>query len=476
MTTSKDILNNKEVLSAGVSLTDITPPVGALMNGDFFPHTIHDIHDPLYAKATVIKSGQTCIAIVIVDTCCFAEEFLAPVRVEINRVTAIPLTNILIAATHTHSGGSPTEIFLTPVDQEYASKLAKALVSVVADALAAIVPCKIAYGSIDVSDHVVSRRYRMAEGIIPFNPFGKTNDKVATNPFGFEGVIADSQGAVDPGLSFLAIQSLGNEWMGLVANYSLHYVGDLPVGTVSADYFGFFARAIGEKLNAPENFVAMLSNGSSGNVNIWDFLSPNRYPSGDYEKSRFIANDLATRIAAVLPDLEWQTDITIATVHRNLKIPVRMPSASQLAKAQQKLKGVNFDRFTSFDTENLPLVYAYEQLQLAKEPDESNVPLQLFKVGELFIGAVPGELFAETGLALKRIFAPRNFFAICLANGNVGYIPPAHEMELGGYETWRSRASKLIASAESTIVSAIEELGLQLQEGSTAIRPRQPFS
>jgi len=38
-----------------------------------------------------------------------------------------------------------------------------------------------------------------------------------------------------------------------------------------------------------------------------------------------------------------------------------------------------------------------------------------------------------------------------LANSYDGYIPPAHEIERGGYETWRARSSYLEESAEKRI-------------------------
>ena len=462
MTSSNEISDKEGMLYAGVAVADITPPVGALMNGDFFPHIIEEIHDSLQAKAIVFKSGSVSLAIVIVDTCCLAEAFLQPVKQQIFLTTGIPVDHILIAATHTHSGGAATEVFLTPVDENYALQLSDALVKAVVNAQSAIVPCKITFGSVAVPAHVVSRRYRMAEGIVPFNPFGKKEDKVATNPFGFEGAIARSEGLVDPGLSFLAVKSLEDEWISVLANYSLHYVGDFPAGVVSADYFGFFAEAIRRQLNAPESFVGILSNGSSGNINIWDFLNPDRYPSGNYEKSRLIANDLAAHLVDCLSGMEWETGIGLSALQEKLAIPVRMPSEPELKASAQQIAGVDFSAFETFDTDNLPLVYAYEQLQLAKEPAVCSVPLQLFKIGRFFIGAVPGELFAETGLALKALFDPGSFFVLGLANGNVGYIPPAHELNLGGYETWRCRASKLAENAEKTVVGTFEKLAAQM--------------
>jgi hypothetical protein len=70
------------------------------------------------------------------------------------------------------------------------------------------------------------------------------------------------------------------------------------------------------------------------------------------------------------------------------------------------------------------------------------------KIGNVVIGALAGEFFAETGLWLKENSPVKNYFSIGLANGCVGYVPPAHEIERGGYETWRCRTSKLDKGSE----------------------------
>ena len=56
----------------------------------------------------------------------------------------------------------------------------------------------------------------------------------------------------------------------MLANYSLHYVGDVGPGHISADYFGVFADRIQQLLGADRQdppFVGILCNGTSGDIN-----------------------------------------------------------------------------------------------------------------------------------------------------------------------------------------------------------------
>jgi len=106
------------------------------------------------------------------------------------------------------------------------------------------------------------------------------------------------------------------------------------------------------------------------------------------------------------------------------------------------------------DMEGWKKLYAREQLLLAEFPTSATVPLQVLQIGSGKIGALPGEFFASTGIKVKSSI-PSSYFTITLANGNVGYVPPAEELANGGYETWRCRISNLHEEAEEEIRLAL---------------------
>ncbi|HRN55196.1 MAG TPA: hypothetical protein PLL71_02020, partial [Agriterribacter sp.] len=74
------------------------------------------------------------------------------------------------------------------------------------------------------------------------------------------------------------------------------------------------------------------------------------------------------------------------------------------------------------------------------------------------IGALGGEFIAETGLSLKRSANTNKYFTITMANGYIGYVPPAHEIEKGGYETWRCRSSHVKEDGEGIVRKALYEM------------------
>ena len=440
-------MNTKQLL-AGASNVDITPPIGTRINGDFISHYAHTIHDNLYSKALALKSGEETVVMVVVDICYMQDDFLRPIRKEISQKTGLQDKNLLFSCTHAHSAGAICDLLLGAADLPYTRKLPALIVQSVIDALDNLVPAKIAFCSLDVPDHILCRRYFMQDGFEPYNPVTGKLDMVKTNPFGAEDQIVGPVAKMDTELSYLAVKSTDNQWISLFANYSLHYVGDFEAGTISADYFGEFASQIKSILKAGDDFVGILSNGTSGEANIWDFINRDRYPKENFKKSKLIAKDLAEKIEASLKDLTWDNELALYTEYEELFLDIRKPSQQEFEDAIKIVKDSNYENITLIDHDVLRRLYAREQVLLYEGEDNEVLPVQAIKIGNVVIGALAGEFFAETGLWLKENSPVKNYFSIGLANGCVGYVPPAHEIERGGYETWRCRTSKLDKGSE----------------------------
>jgi hypothetical protein len=397
------------------------------------------------------------VAIVIVDICIMATDFMDDIKWRIQNQTGIHPKNILLASNHNHASGDVVGLLGGAVDITYRSKLPGLIVEAVQLAKEKLRPAKIAAGSVDVPDYVLCRRYLMKAGYVARNPVTGKADQVKTNPFGAEHLIEGPAAPTDPGLSFLAVKGIDEQWIAVLGNYSLHYAGDWHVDSVTADFFGEFSRQIKAKLNASEDFVGMMSNGTSGDVNIWDFRQPNRFSKEDYAKTKLIGEALAQKVFESLPNVLWLSNPTIAVQFDELELTIRKPSKQELETATKTFVEHDFNNL-KINEESINLIYAREQLLLNEYPDTSVSPVQALKIGNLIIGALPGEFFAETGLILKKSITDNHYFTICLANAYGGYIPPTHEMERGGYETWRARSSFMEVSAEEKIRKMLLEL------------------
>lgn len=428
---------------------DSTPALGTVINGDFVPHYATYIHDRLHAKALVLKTQTTTLAIVVVDICVMGQELLDQAKGMIQEHLGIPTAHVTISSTHTHAAGAVEEVHFVQADLAYRNQLPNYILDAVSEALKQMQPARIGFGSVLAPEHLRCRRYAMHPDYTPLNPVTGMPDQIKTNPFGVEDQIIAPIAVPDPELAFMAVMGLSGEWISVLGNYSLHYVGDWENGTISADYFGVFANALKKGLEANDRFVGIMSNGTSGDINIWDFLDAMVYPSERFAKSKLIGEDLAARLVEAIPGLEWDDAPDLKVISKELRVPRRMPDAEDLRKAAEILSEGGLEHLVP-DAAGWRKLYAREQLLLASYPSHASVPIQVLKIGKGKIGALPGEIFASTGLKIKKE-ASGPYFTIGLANGNVGYIPPAHELETGGYETWRCRISNLYAKAEEDI-------------------------
>ncbi|PWJ58169.1 hypothetical protein CLV98_10426 [Dyadobacter jejuensis] len=449
--------SNHSTLYAGAAQVKTTPVLGTRINGDFVTHYATQIHDDLFSKALVFKQGATHLAFVMVDICIMPKDFVDSVKAEITKATGILGSNILIASTHTHAAGAVAEVHLGAADLAYTKRLPGLIVASVQQALQRLAPAQVAFGHIVAPEHLRCRRYEMVPDYQPLNPVTGGLDAVKTNPFGDEDSIRKSIAPTDPGLGYLAVKGLDGSWISLLANYSLHYVGDWPNGTISADYFGVFSKEMAHLLQADADFVGMMSNGTSGDVNIWDFQDNTGYPLGHFEKSDFIGKDLAKRVSESIPDLAWQTNACLEALLEVPAIPIIKPDSQAVAAAKELLIGTDF-RSIQPTAAGLRKIYAREQILLNELAPTRDCPVQAFRIGDGIIGALAGEFFSETGLYLKNQAPVNSYFTITMANGNVGYVPPAREKMLGGYETWLCRYSCLEPDAEATIRTTLKGL------------------
>lgn len=426
--------------SAGASTSDITPPLGTPIIGNWDSPPATYIHDQLHVKSLVLDDGDQELIIVVVDNLAIHREVFDAAKAIIRNLTGIPKSHMLMAATHTHSGVSAGGEGLRrrgwhygePLD-DYQKFLVQRIVDGVQTAIGNLEPAKIAWGKVAAPEHVFNRRWLMKEEV--WSPLGM-KDKAKMNPGVGNPDLVEPAGPIDPEVSFIAVESLEGRPISVLGNYSLHYIGGLPSGHISADYFAIFGDRMQELLKADRQdppFVGFMSNGTSGNINNINFAGP-KESHKSYEKMRYVANDVAQKVFDTYKNLEFKHDISLGSAQTELKLKVRRPTP-ELASNLEKIRNRPEEAEPLFH----PLEKTYLQridIMKAEWPDEIDIMLQVLKIGDLGIAAVPFETFSETGLEIKMKSPFAQTFTIALANGTYGYLPTPEQHALGGYETW----------------------------------------
>ena len=450
---------------AGGATSNVTPFLGAgIVGGWGVPPSTH-VHDDLHARCLVLDDGETRLVFAIVDNVGILREVFDEAKRLIHESTGIPKEHMLMSSTHTHSatsaGGEGVRRrgwnYGKPLD-EYQQFLARRIADGVRVAINNLEPARIGWGVGKVPQHVFNRRWKMKSPAV--NPFGE-KDQVLMNPGVANPDLVEPAGPTDSDVSFLSVQSTSGKHIALLANYSLHYVGGVPSGHISADYFALFADRIQELLNADRQdpkFVGIMSNGTSGDVNNINFRGPAE-KNPPYEKMRIVADDVAKEVFRVHKTIKHHDWVRLQAAQTELKLKVRRPTRQMLANAEASLKKPE----TVALVHRFEKVYAERILQIEREwPNEISIILQVFRIGDLGITAIPFETFTETGLELKAKSPFKPTFNISLANGTYGYLPTPEQHRMGGYETWLS-TNRVEVNATNKIVAELLRLLSELK-------------
>ncbi len=450
---------------AGAALSNITPPLGTLLVGEWVPQPAIHVNDQLWAHCLVLDDGDHRLAIVVADNLGFCREVADAAREWIEQETGIPGSHVLLAATHTHSGPSARSPRRLATDElnEYQHFLARRMADGVRMAINNLAPARIGFGSAALPGDVFNRRWFMQPGDHLKNPFGGM-DQVRMNPPQGSPALIRPAGPTDPEIAFLSLQTVDGQPIALLANYSLHYVSGIPAGHVSAGYFGAFTDRIQQLLQADRldpPFVGIMSNGTSGDIN-----NRNHSQGGERQAPnvamRAVGDRAAHAVADAHHDLEFHDWVSLDARYDDVTLAVRKPSDELVATMRRVLEKPEGEPAYHSRERN----YADRVIRQIDAPDHVSVPVQTLRIGPLGIAALPFEVFAETGLELKERGPLKPAFTISFANGSYAYLPTPEQHELGGYETWLG-TSLVEPQASVKLVDRLLEMFQELSDADS---------
>jgi len=423
------------------------------------------VDDPLHARCLVLSDGKETIAIVIVDSCAFSRALCDEIKQLATTDTGIPADRILISATHTHTAPSTMAMCLgCGRDDAYVEFVPARVARAIAEAHDNLQPAKVGWAAVDGSDFTNCRRWITRSDRMGTDPFGGRTVRAMMHPGYQNPNYVSPAGPIDPWLSLVSVVSAkDNTPLCVMANLSMHYFGS--GAGFSADYFGEVAGLLEARIGKvggkrADGFVGIMSQGTSGDLHWMDYGKPRR-GINRHQYSEAVAD----RILQGWKTLQHRSNVSLAMAEKRLVIGRRTPSHERLEWARP----INANR-GDVPPRNRTEVYA-QQAEWIHENPSAEVVLQAVRIGELGITAIPNEVYAITGLKLKRQSPLTMTFNLGLANGCAGYIPPPEQHRLGGYTTWPARSAGLDEQAEPLIVETL----LELLESISA-RQRKPLS
>jgi hypothetical protein len=433
------------MINAGFAKTTITPQAGLLMGGYRLRRGgALGTHDDLYATCAVISDSQTEVALISLDLLCLPHKVVDLLKEGISAKANIKPEHTLIACTHTHSG--PSTLGLagdSEMNEDYLTQLPDIISSLVVTARERMRNTKVSILQTDVPDVAFNRRIVLKNGSSAINI-----DKI--NPQEIQAVgVTDSCATV---LFFEADSST----IGIIVNFTLHptVLGETNY-LYSRDYPGYLVDALRDQITGQP--YGLFFNGAFGNIN--QIKIPGEWLSS-FQEARRIGETIASQI---LENRSHSTNLEctiLMTTSKCIEVPRRSAASMEhfdIANATRR----GHDEEGQMEEAHLTLEKEYlfhqEALQLSDTTNDL-IELQIFQLGELEIVAIPGELFVELGLEIKRRSSSQYSLVFGNANGYIGYVPMESSFNEGGYETRLSLTSRLIPEAGEIISAQIDQL------------------
>lgn len=421
---------NSANLTAGVAVADITPPVGYRMSGYFSERLNTGTLNPLHAKAIVLRQGQIAAAMVFCDIIGLSLDVSSRARKQAEEKTGIPAANILLAATHSHTGPLYADALREHYHQtaiakngsdpcekvNYADELVTKLVDVIAQANAVAKSVRLEAGSAEQQGLSFNRRFHMKDGTVRFNP-GVLNPD-----------IVHAAGPIDPQVGIVLFRETGADARVTAAmvNFALHL--DTVGGTLyAADYPYYLEQALRDKYG--EQLVCLFGTGTCGDINHIDVTKKDRL------KTEYIGRTLAETVSEKVDSLQT-AESSLSVRSGIVKTPLQHYGPEKVVWASENINKVGTNELSFLEQ-----VEAYKILDI-QMLHEQLIPLevQVFRLSrDVAVVGLPGEVFVDLGLAIKKASPFKTTLVIELCQNSPGYIPTKKAFAEGSYETVNSR-------------------------------------
>jgi hypothetical protein len=352
-------------LSAGAAKRDITPPDGFPLAG-YGGRRSSGVHDPVSARALVLSSGGTEIVILSAEVLAITDDLTRAVRERIRSELSIPPENVILTATHTHSGPGALamrwweKLAAGSFDRDYFDRTVGRMADAVAEARGRLARAEVTAYRLEAPDRIRNRIVR--------------------------------DGPSDPEIQVLVFRSAGGSQTAYLVNFSAHpTVLRSKNRLLSGDFPGFLVRA----LEKNPGTVALYTAGS-----VADQTAVPPRLKGPFKRAEKMGADLADRIMRAAPGGAGRDSVRLSST----RIPLPLPATQPKIGASHRLPAWLGNRF--FDR---------------------NSELQIIRIDHTVLIGVPADLGSEIGLSWKKTARENGNDAMILgfANDYIGYVMPS---------------------------------------------------
>ena len=440
-------------MDAGIAQVDYTPPVGLPLLGNYRDdYASRGVHDPLMAKAIVLADPRGAkVAMLSVDICMLDRGNVRTIRQFISARSDLRPENVFVAATHTHSAAAAfPAVGIRDVDDSQVQAFLHKAAGAVLAADANLRPARLSVGYGREGRVSFNRRLKCADGRTHMNWEGLDPD-----------FVVEPLGPIDPELIVLRLEQDGGG-RACAVNFGLHpaiLAGDNWL--YSADYPGCLAEAVGRIF--PEPTATLFFNGCCGNVNHIDYRDPTQ--GRGFQLTQRVGYMLAAAACEAMHKASPERGTRLDAGSRQVELERLKIGDDRLTWCRRVLAQAG-DAPAAGQVDGLPdecvarSIMALHAVQ--GQPDA--VEVMALRLGDVGIVGLPGEVFCELGMEIKRRSPAAHTLVIELANDAVGYLPTPEAFEQGGYEPTPGSTRYQADAGRRLVAAALEQLDELFQQ------------
>jgi hypothetical protein len=372
-------------LRAGYGEAVITPPPGTELTGFGFylNRRAESVLDDLKARALYLDDQSDQIVIISCDLLGFRVSDADRIRSQTSLRLGLPVRNILLTCTHTHSGPATAALAgLGKVNSAYVRRLPQAIMKAVELAARSAAPAELGWATEAVEPIGFNRRHRSFEEI-------------------------------DPWLKVAVIRQNGHRLY--LLNYACHAVTLGPTTEVSADWPGALIREMEEGGDR-----GLFVQGFCGDIDPVAYL--NRRFGANTEDLRLYGKILAARARKVESRMTYSPRFRLQAAERRIRLPLLVPCRRDLEReVREALESPPEFPKTRLIIRRWKKRADKHYPALRLRPWMENIPLQALSIGGLRLLGIPGEVFCRYGLELRKRWP--DLMTAGYANGDIGYLP-----------------------------------------------------
>lgn len=434
-------------MKAGFAEVEFTPPTG-FMPGQFEAYYANGAHTPLQANAAAFESNGETVILISADHLLFHNDYANTIRKEIATTVGIPMKNVMLAATHTHTGPAYDQpCWKTPAEMNTASVVAHRIVQAGIKAFEQMEDgAGLAVTTAEEKRFSFCRDVILKDGSIKTNPSSK-----------YDGLLVRTCDTPDHTVELMRV-TRGGKIVAVMVNFANHPDTDGRRGRTKfcADWPGYMRIALKEKYG--EDVTVLFFNGCCGDVNHYDFLHKTHlteHCAPNVVTPEHIGRGMADTIQKALDGItETQTDERVGVMEKPITVKRRQITAEERAWADDVMERAK--------TEYVPVwEYGTAEAYLVgsrEVPETEEFVVTGYRVGPWGMLVMPGEMYTAVGRAIKEGSPFAHTIPVELANGHHGYVIPDSVRDNGSYEGRFSSGTTGYGAMDAIIAGGVETL------------------